>query len=113
MRVKPNFLIMVLESEGLVEGDIPSASCEIFDNTGTIRITYNGFVKHIAKPAIVEVSVLRGKVIKIQTGNVLETVYIDYADVASPVSFSVDHLRSLINQMLHCLCCGCDGGITD
>lgn len=76
---------------------------QIQDNTGTIKITNNGLVKHIVKPAIVEVSVIRGSVIKISTGNILENIYINHADVSAPISFSADHLRLIITSMVDVL----------
>lgn len=74
---------------------------EVTDNGGSIKIKNGAQIRHIIKSHILEVSVIKGNVIKIDVGQgALQNVFIPYGDVTVPVSPNVDSLRDTIADML-------------
>jgi hypothetical protein len=69
---------------------------EITDGVGFLKINNNGLIKYVSKPNVIEVSILKSAILKIYSGNSLETIYINHADVSSPITFSADQLLSLV-----------------
>ncbi len=73
----------------------------IQDNGGSIMLTIGTQVRNIIKPQIVEISVIKTNVIKIDIGKgALYNIYIPYPDVSSPVTTSPEALKDAITAML-------------
>lgn len=73
----------------------------IQDNGGSIMLTIGTQVRNIIKPQIVEISVIKTNVIKIDIGKgALYNIYIPYPEVTSPVTASPEALKDAITAML-------------
>ncbi len=73
----------------------------IQDNGASIKITVGSQVRNIVKRTIVEITVIRTNIIKIDIGQgALDNVFIPFADVSSPVTTDPAALRDAINAML-------------
>ena len=86
-------------------------SYQIYDNGASIRIVSDSGEKLIMKHQVVQLSVLSGSVIKIDQGDPLTTLYLNYADVTVPVAVSATALRDLLNTYVtNCVCASCSSG---
>ena len=73
----------------------------ITDNGASIKLTIGTQVRNITKSHIVEVSVIKTNIIKIDIGlGALDNIYIPYADVTSPVTASAEALRDAILTLI-------------
>ena len=81
----------------------------IIDKGASICISNDVEEKLILKHHIVEISVVKERVIKIAVQNVLKTVFIKASDIKEPIWGTFHELRDLINSMITtCVCCQCD-----
>lgn len=84
---------------------------QIVNNGASLKITNSGAVRRILKSQIWEISVIKTNVIKIDLGlGALHNIYINFADVDSPVTATPDALCDNINNMMQSLV---SGGATD
>ena len=73
----------------------------IENNSVSIKITENHAARFILKHQIREVEIIRGTLIKIDTGQgALNNIYLDYLTVSIPVTSTVEELRDEIIKML-------------
>lgn len=73
----------------------------IQDNGASIKITVGTQVRNIVKRTIVEITVIRTNIIKIDIGQgALDNVFIPYSDVTAPLTADPAALRDAINAML-------------
>lgn len=73
----------------------------ITNNGASIKIDNGTTIRNIMKNQIIEVSVIKTNVIKIDIGQgALNNVFIPYATVTSPVTASPDELRDAINDFM-------------
>jgi len=80
---------------------------QIVNNGAAIKITTNGAVRRILKSQVWEISVIKTNVIKLDLGlGALHNIYINFADVDSPVTASPDALCDSINNMMQSLVSG-------
>ncbi len=78
-----------------------AANTSIADNGGSIRLSVGTLVRNISKVQIAEVTIVKSSLIKIDLGTgPLGNIYIDYADVFSPLTASPSALRDAILSML-------------
>lgn len=72
------------------------------ENSGaSIKITENGAIRFILKYQIREVDIVRGNTLKIDIGQgVLNNIFIDRANVTTPVTATIEELREFIIAML-------------
>jgi len=74
---------------------------EIFDNSSSLKIVRDGAVSYISKQRIIELSIISGNVIHLDTGEGhLNDIFIAHADVTNPVTSTVEELRDAIDAML-------------
>ena len=86
-------------------------SVQIVNSGAAIKITTNGAVRRILKSQIWEISVIKTNVIKLDLGlGALHNIYINFADVDSPVTATPDALCDNINSMMQSLS---NGGSTE
>ena len=84
---------------------------QIFDTGASIKILSDWDIKMVMKSAIISVSVIKGDIIKIETANPLEAIYIRHRDVSIPATASPIILRDTLNTMVsNCLCCDANTG---
>lgn len=77
------------------------AATTIVDNGASIKITIGTQVRNIIKAQIIEISVIRTNIIKIDIGQgALDNIFIPYADVTAPVTANPEALRDAINTLL-------------
>jgi hypothetical protein len=77
------------------------AATTIIDNGASIKITVGSQVRNIIKAQIIEISVIRTNIIKIDIGQgALDNIFIPYAEVTQPVLASPEALRDAINALL-------------
>lgn len=73
----------------------------ITDNGASIKITIGTQVRNIIKTQIVEISVIKTSIIKIDIGQgALHNVFFPFADVTVPVTANAGALRDAINALL-------------
>lgn len=73
----------------------------ITDNGASIKITIGTQVRNITKSQIVEVTVIKNNIVKIDIRmGALYNVYIPHPDVVQPVTADAEALRDAINLML-------------
>ncbi len=73
----------------------------IENNGANLKVTENGLSRYIFKEQIREIEVVRGTIIRIDLGQgALRNLFVDQANVTTPVSSSVTDLRDQIIAML-------------
>lgn len=73
----------------------------IVDNNGSIKITNGTQVRNVMKSQIIEVSVIKTNIIKIDIGQgALHNIFIPHGDVTAPVTANPAALRDAISSML-------------
>lgn len=73
----------------------------IADNGASIKITIGTQVRNIIKSQIIEISVIKTNIVKIDIGQgALQNIFIPHADVTSPDTANAEALRDAINTML-------------
>lgn len=78
-----------------------AATTTIEDNGASLKITVSSVVRNITKSQIVEISVIRTNIIKIDIRmGALHNIYIPFGDVTSPATGNPAALRDYINSML-------------
>jgi len=86
-------------------------SYELTNNGASIKIVNESLAKLVMKHHISEVSLIRQNIIKITRANLLETIYLPYAEVELPVTLSAVALRDQVNTWItDCVCCDCAAG---
>jgi hypothetical protein len=86
----------------------------IADNGASIKITDGAIIRNVTKGQIIEVSVIKTNIIRIDIGQgPLRNIFIPYAAVTSPVTANPDALRDKINDYLVTLTGGLQGGATE
>ncbi|MGQ0829336.1 MAG: hypothetical protein ACT4ON_13190 [Bacteroidota bacterium] len=74
---------------------------QIINNGSSLKIVTNNVPRYVLKNQIIEVTVLRDTIIKIDIGQgALYNIFIDQLDVNAPASTSVDDLRDKLMDML-------------
>ena len=73
---------------------------DIINNGATIKITTGTTSRFIVKSKIMSLDIVKTNIIKLDTGQGINNVYITYADVTTPVTANVEALRDAINTML-------------
>ncbi|HBF89378.1 MAG TPA: hypothetical protein DDX39_12120 [Bacteroidales bacterium] len=75
---------------------------EIYNEGNSLKIVCDGAVSYIAKQRILELSVIDGSIIKLDTGEgQLNNLFFAHAEVTVPASESVEELRDALNSMLN------------
>ncbi|MBL7932315.1 MAG: hypothetical protein JNL60_10450, partial [Bacteroidia bacterium] len=70
----------------------------ITDNGASLKLTIGTQIRNITKSQIIEVSVIKTNIIKIDIGQgALHNIFIPYTDVTSPVTANAAALRDKIN----------------
>ncbi len=73
----------------------------IENNGASLRITIGSVVRNLMKAQIIEISVIKTNIIKIDIGQgPLHNVFIPFTDVTAPVAASPEALRDAINAMM-------------
>jgi hypothetical protein len=73
----------------------------IADNGGSIKITIGANIRNITKSQIIEISVIKATIIKIDIGQgALHNIFIPFIDVTAPVTASAADLRDAITALL-------------
>lgn len=73
----------------------------ITNNGASLKITIGNVVRHIMKAQIIEITVVKTSIIKIDIGKgALYNIFLPYADVVTPAAESPEALRDAINEML-------------
>lgn len=84
---------------------------QIYDNGASIRIVSDSGEKLIMKHQVVQLSLVSGSIIKIDQGDPLTTLYLNFSDVTVPVTVSATALRDLLNAYVtSCVCSSCSNG---
>jgi hypothetical protein len=74
---------------------------DITNNGGSIKVKNGTQVRHISKNQVLEVTVIKNTIIKIDLGKgALQNVFIDYGVVTTPVTGNAAALRDAIADML-------------
>ena len=77
------------------------AATTITDNGASIKITIGTQVRNIIKAQIIEISVIRTNIIKIDIGQgALDNIFIPFPDVTQPLLADAAALRDAINTLL-------------
>jgi hypothetical protein len=77
------------------------AATTIVDNGGSIKITIGTVIRNITKAQIVEVSVIKTTIIKIDIGQgALHNIFIPFGDVTAPSTANAGALRDAIAAFL-------------
>lgn len=86
----------------------------IADNGASIKITDGALIRNVTKGQIIEVSVIKTNIIRIDIGQgPLRNIFIPYGDVTSPVTANPGALRDKINDYLVTLTGGLVGAATE
>jgi hypothetical protein len=86
----------------------------ITDNGASIKISDGPLVRNVTKGQIVEVSVIKVNIIRIDIGQgPLKNIFIPYGDVTAPVTANAGALRDKINDFLVTLTGGLTGSATE
>ncbi len=73
----------------------------ITDNGASLKLTIGTQIRNVTKSQIIEVSVIKTNIIKIDIGQgALHNIFIPYIDVTSPVTANAGALRDKINDFL-------------
>jgi hypothetical protein len=84
----------------------------ITDNGASLKLTIGTQVRNITKSHIVEVSVIKTNIIKIDIGlGALNNIYIPYADVTNPVTANVEALRDAVLAFIPASSSGTSSGL--
>lgn len=73
---------------------------EIINQGASLKVVTNGVARYITKFQIKEISIVKEDFIKLDVGQGLYNIFIDYADVSTPATSTIDELRDAINGML-------------
>lgn len=80
---------------------------QIFDLGGSINFQTEYNIHLVMKSAILSLKVIKGNIIKVETENPFQSIYIRHSDVYAPVTAIPNDLRDLLNNMIsNCLCGG-------
>ncbi|MEP7374735.1 MAG: hypothetical protein ABI675_15170 [Chitinophagaceae bacterium] len=84
---------------------------EIYDNEASLDIyTNENYDKSVMvmKHSVKRIGIVREDIIRIDTGNPLESVFIRHRDVLQPVTQTAIDLVYLFNRLISdCVCCDC------
>ena len=73
----------------------------IVNNGGSIKLTIGTQIRNVTKAQIIEVSVIKTNIIKIDLGKgALHNIFIPYIDVTAPVTPNPDALREAITALI-------------
>src|SRR5688500_8265241 len=74
----------------------------IDDNNSSIKITKDAVVRNLMKSQIIEISVIKNNIVKIDIGQgALHNIFIPYAEVTFPVTANPAALRDAISALLN------------
>ena len=84
-------------------------SYQIINNGPSLKIIYAGAEMSVSKRSIQEITVVREDVIKIDTGNKCDSVYIRHSQITVPVVGSITDLIDELNVWItESVCCSGD-----
>ena len=73
----------------------------IVDNGASIKLTIGAQIRNVTKNQIIEISVIKNDIIKIDIGQgALHNIFIPYGDVTAPVTASAAALRDKLNEFM-------------
>ena len=75
-------------------------SYQIINDITSLKIVGSSGEIAVAKDSIKDVSVLRGSVIKIGTGDCMRSIYIKHSEISDPITPHPNNLLDVINDML-------------
>jgi hypothetical protein len=76
-------------------------SIQITNNGASIKITNGALIRNVTKSQIIEVSVIKATILKIDIGQgALHNIFIPYLDVTVPVTANIGLLRDAINDFM-------------
>lgn len=85
-------------------------SYQIYDNGASIRIVNNTGEKLVMKHQVVQLSIVSDSIIKIDQGDPLTAIYINFSEVTDPLAATPGALRDLLNTYItNCVCSSCSG----
>ncbi len=77
------------------------AATTITDNGASIKLTIGTQVRNVIKAQIIEITVIKTNIIKIDIGQgPLDNIFIPYADVTAPLTADPEALRDAITALL-------------